>query len=171
MPLKVSGDTGPSSSIPWICKLIIDPNGGLYEKRSCGFSFGNLGDKEVTISSSSFVFLTKICLSITLNFYLIAGRHTSLGYSLQTEKLWEFLWFSNILRKTSPPHKHTNIQTMLRIWLGRQDGHSARLFPINRARRRWIPQPARDAGCLGETKWFQMESSVPVHYPFSSYFK
>lgn len=61
------------------------------ETVNCGFSFGNEGDKEATIASSSFVSLTKVCLSINLNFYLIAKRHTPLGYSLQTEELWEFL--------------------------------------------------------------------------------
>lgn len=100
----VSGDLSPTS---WTQELIQGPECGLQ------------GDKEATASSRTSVFPTEVCLSINLNFYLVARRHAPLGYSLWIEELREFLLFSNILRKTSPPHKHANIQAMLRISLGR----------------------------------------------------
>lgn len=59
--------------------------------------------------------VTPINLDLTS---LLEGTHT-IQCRLQTKELWEFLLFSSLLKKISPPHKHTNIQAMPRIWAGR----------------------------------------------------
>lgn len=108
---RTSGDLCP---ISWKNELLQVPG-------QCPAGKGPVGFQGVHLHPPSGCFSKSGCLPLTWKFYLTAGRQAPLSSRLQAEALWEFLSFSGILRRTPPPHKHTNIQAMLRVWAGRWD--------------------------------------------------
>lgn len=125
--------------------------GGLCGKRTCGFPKSPPPPPGGWFSNSK-----SGCLPSNMNFTsLLEETHTT---GLQAEELLEFLLFSSILRKTSPPtqtHKYSSNAKDL-SWEIRQAQWSPPL-PILAVPAGSVALTSQDAGCL---EWNKLGASM-----------
>ena len=141
---------------------------GRYENGNCVFPSWRLGDKV-----HHFLCLLSVLTvsSRQPEFSLIARSRTTQSRTLQAEELWGLLFLNATPKRT---HTHSNSAKGLTREMRGRDVPSASL-----SHRHWwevAPQPARGAGgpdarTPRQNKMGSRGSSVPVHCPFSPWFK